>query len=110
MNHKCVRCGTLYEQGSQEIVNGCLCGGKLFYFVKDKKSKKKDEQVDYFYELDDDAHHEIMVFDVETIHVHDGKYEIDIDGIMQNNTLIYEYDEGKYSIDLRPDVRSRKKR
>lgn len=32
MPHQCVRCNTFYEDGSEEILKGCKCGGKLFLY------------------------------------------------------------------------------
>jgi len=107
MYHKCVKCGKVYEQASEEIISGCTCGSKLFYFIKSKSDAKKkvsekvSEDIEYFYELEDDANHEIMIFDIEAINIKSsGKYELNLDGLMNDNGLIYKYGEGKYSIDL----------
>ena len=37
MPHQCVRCNTFYKDGSTEILKGCNCGGKLFFFIKQEK-------------------------------------------------------------------------
>ena len=104
MNHKCTVCSKIYAQGSDEIINGCSCGNKLFYFVNDKKNSKKKEQsnsVDYFYELEDDENNELIVFDLEAINIKEhGKYEIDLNALMNNSGLVYKYGEGKYGIDI----------
>jgi predicted nucleic acid-binding Zn-ribbon protein len=122
MLHKCVKCGKLYEHSSEEILNGCTCGAKLFYFVKSKsegKKKKSGEEicqdVEYFYELEDDVNKEIIIFDIESINIKSsGKYELNIDGLMNNNNndsgLIYKYGEGKYSIDLENNFKQLKKK
>lgn len=101
MHHKCTACGKIYEE-SIDIVNGCDCGHKLFYFVKDK-SKKTNKELNYFYELDDEDSDEIIVFDLESINILEhGKYEIDINSLMKSkeDCLVYKYGEGKYSIDI----------
>lgn len=101
MQHKCTVCGRLYEQGSLDIMNGCDCGNKLFYFINNKKDKSKSDNLQYFYELEDEENSEIIVFDLETVNIRDqGKYEIDIDALMKNDGLVYRYGEGKYSIDI----------
>jgi len=108
MYHRCVKCGKVYEHASEEILTGCVCGGKLFYFVKSKSESKKkkisekiSEDVEYFYELEDDVNHEIIIFDIEAINIKSsGKYELNLDGLMKNDGLIYKYGDGKYSIDL----------
>jgi predicted nucleic acid-binding Zn-ribbon protein len=123
MYHKCVKCERIYEQDSAEIINGCVCGSKLFYFIRcnaesvDARKKKNtegltSEDIDYFYELEDDENHEIIIFDIEAINIKSsGKYELNIDGLMSDDGLIYKYGEGKYSIDLDSNLkRLRKKR
>ncbi|MBS3143917.1 hypothetical protein J4446_03535, partial [Candidatus Woesearchaeota archaeon] len=32
MPHQCVRCGNMYEDGSEEILKGCSCGSRFFFF------------------------------------------------------------------------------
>ena len=121
MLHKCVKCGKLYEHASEEILNGCICGSKLFYFVKSKSESKKKKSgeaishdVEYFYELEDDVNKEIIIFDIESINIKSsGKYELNIDGLMNHNTdsgLIYKYGDGKYSIDLENNFKKLKRR
>ena len=36
MPHQCVRCSKLYPNGAQEILKGCGCGARLFFYVKKK--------------------------------------------------------------------------
>jgi len=121
MYHKCVKCGKLYEHSSEEILSGCVCGSKLFYFVKSKTDGKKNkvtekisEDVEYFYELEDDINHEIIIFDIEAINIKSsGKYELNLDGLMnnsQNTGLIYKYGDGKYSVDLDNNFKQLKNR
>jgi len=105
MHHKCVKCGQIYAKAAEEILNGCICGSKLFYFVKNSGKKKVTEDIEYFYELEnqiDDASTELIVFDIEAINViSSGKYELNIESLMnKNDGLIYKYGDGKYSIDL----------
>ena len=44
MPHQCVRCSTMYEDGSAEILKGCSCGGKLFFYIK-KERLEKDKEI-----------------------------------------------------------------
>ena len=37
MPHQCVRCNIFYEDGANELLKGCPCGGKLFFFIKKEK-------------------------------------------------------------------------
>ena len=40
MPHQCVRCNTFYEDGAKEILKGCKCGARLFFYIRDKDIKK----------------------------------------------------------------------
>lgn len=115
MPHQCVRCSTLYDDGSQEILKGCSCGGKLFFYIKKEKlreiqnktvnlSKKEKEQIeeDVFdlvgSDLDKDAP---VVLDIESIRVlKPGKYELDLVHLFKGEPLIFKLEEGKYMIDI----------
>jgi len=121
MHHKCVKCGKVYEHASEEILSGCICGSKLFYFVKNglnaplKKTVMTNagdvDEVEYFYELDDETNHELIAFDIEAVRVKSsGKYEIDLNSLMNNNGLIYSYGEGKYSVDIDSNMKQLKKK
>ena len=36
MPHQCVRCNTFYPDGAVEILKGCSCGARLFFYIKKK--------------------------------------------------------------------------
>ena len=38
--HQCVRCGIIYEDGSEVILKGCKCGSRFFFFVNKAKIEK----------------------------------------------------------------------
>ena len=117
MPHQCVRCNTFYEDGATEIIKGCKCGGKLFFYVKKEKleqaqkiakevklTPKEKEQIekDVFElvgsELDKD---EPVVLDLEAIRIlKPGKYELDLVHLFKGEPLIFKMEEGKYMIDL----------
>ena len=118
MPHQCVRCGTFYEDGSDEILKGCACGAKMFFFVRKEKLKKAEETMeaiqnltqverkemeDEVYELidiprDDDKP---IVLDVESIRsLEPGKFELDLVRLFKKDPLIFKIGEGKYLIDL----------
>ena len=122
MPHQCVRCGTFYEDGSNEILKGCNCGGKLFFFVKqDKlnevknaqvklsKTEKKQIEEDVFDLIGASATEDKpVVLDFESIRVlKPGKYELDLIKLFKNNPLVYKLDEGKYMIDLPETFKTR---
>ncbi|NQV08937.1 hypothetical protein HQ529_03740 [Candidatus Woesearchaeota archaeon] len=115
MPHQCVRCNTFYEDGSEEILKGCSCGGKLFFYIKNKdikeakekivnlsKTQKKEIEKDVFDLIGTDLDREKpVVLDLESIRIlKPGKYELDLVNLFKKRPLIYKVEEGKYMIDL----------
>jgi len=117
MPHQCVRCNTFYEDGAQELLKGCSCSGKLFFFIKKEKLEdmrkitedsnltiKDKEQIeqDIFdlvgSKIDKD---QPVILDLEAIRVlRPGKYELDLVHLFKGEPLIFKVEEGKYMIDL----------
>jgi hypothetical protein len=115
MPHQCVRCGTFYEDGSNEILKGCSCGGRLFFYVKKDKLKEiKEKTVQLTSEQKEEIEKDIfelvgseidasepVVLDFEAIRVlKPGKYELDLVHLFKDEPLIFKLDDGKYMIDL----------
>lgn len=115
MPHQCVRCGKFYDDGSQELLKGCSCGGKLFFFIKKERlqkakevtasltpqEKKQIEKDIYDIAGMDIDRTEPVILDIETIRVlQPGKYELDLVHLFKKDPLIYKVGEGKYIIDL----------
>jgi len=115
MPHQCVRCNTFYEDGATEILKGCKCGGKLFFYIKQEKlkeiqektvnlSEKEKEEIekDVFDLVGSEVDKsEPVVLDIEAIRVlQPGKYELDLVHLFKNEPLIFKLEEGKYMIDL----------
>ncbi|MBW2977133.1 Zn-ribbon domain-containing protein [Candidatus Woesearchaeota archaeon] len=117
MPHQCVRCNTFYEDGARELLKGCSCGGRLFFFIKKEKmeelkklseeiklTEKDKEQIeqDVFdlvgSEIDKD---QPVILDLEAIRiVRPGKYELDLVHLFKKEPLIFKLEDGKYMIDL----------
>ena len=117
MPHQCVRCNIFYEDGAQELLKGCGCGGRLFFFIKKEKlddmknfaedsklTDKDKEQIeqDIFdlvgSEIDKD---QPVILDLEAIRVmRPGKYELDLVHLFKKEPLIFKLEDGKYMIDL----------
>tara|TARA_Y100000310_G_C20534498_1_gene740179 strand:+ start:474 stop:857 length:384 start_codon:yes stop_codon:yes gene_type:complete len=117
MPHQCVRCSSFYDDGAGEIIKGCSCGGKLFFYIKKEKleevkkatgtiklneEEKKQLEKDVFdlveQEIDKD---QPVVLDLEAIRVtKPGKYEFDLVHLFKGEPLIFKLEEGKYMIDL----------
>jgi len=115
MPHQCVRCGTLFDDGSKELLKGCNCGARLFFYIKKEKLKEiqaktvkltteEKEQIekDVFdlvgSEIDKD---QPIVLDLESVRVvKPGKYELDLVNLFKKEPLVIRLGEGKYAIDL----------
>ena len=116
MPHQCVRCNTFYEDGSNVILQGCICGGKLFFFVKKEKlqeakriadeiklsnEEKIQMESDVFNLIGHEPSEEPVVLDLESIRIlKPGKYELDIVHLFKGEPLIFKLEEGKYMIDI----------
>lgn len=117
MPHQCVRCSKFYDDGASELLKGCSCGAKLFFYIrKDKLEKAKEvietvklttedkQQIekDVFElvgsEIDKDKP---VILDLEAIRVTaPGKYELDLVNLFKKEPLVIKLEEGKYMIDV----------
>ena len=116
MPHQCVRCNVFYPDGAKEILQGCTCGARLFFYIKkkdieqgkelisalsidDKKNIEKD--IGEILDIKDESKDRPVVLDIEAIRViKPGKYELDLVHLFKKDPLIIKLDEGKYMIDL----------
>jgi len=115
MPHRCVRCGTMYQDGSEQILQGCSCGAKLFFFVK-KKDTEAEEILENLSEKDKDQiendvydiigvkkdEDKPIILDLESIKIKKpGKFELDLVNLFnKDHPLVYKLEEGKYVIDI----------
>ncbi|HIG93759.1 MAG: hypothetical protein QT02_C0006G0024 [archaeon GW2011_AR9] len=115
MPHQCVRCNTFYPDGAQEILKGCSCGARLFFFIKkqdieygkelisnlsDEDKKNIEEDVREILNLPQETDSPV-VLELEAIRIlKPGKYELDLVHLFKKDPLIIKLDEGKYMIDL----------
>ena len=124
MPHQCVRCGKLYEDGSQELLTGCSCGSKFFFFIKKSSiqeakrlssnlTKIEREQIekdviDIVGSKFDDS--KPVFLDIESIKIlKPGKYELDLVDLFRGKPLVYKLEDGKYIIDLVSTFESKEK-
>jgi predicted nucleic acid-binding Zn-ribbon protein len=123
MSHKCTKCGILYSDASPELLNGCSCGSKFFYYIREEKkeklieTEKELEKIDPI-KIEEDIRQmsEIepekpVILDLESIKVIEpGKFEIDLFNLFsKKRILIYKLEEGKYIIDLASSFKINKK-
>ncbi len=116
MPHQCVRCGKLYDNTAQEILKGCSCGARLFFFIRKEKLKEAKEMT---VKLTDDQKNELekdvldligkeerkqdqpVILDFESIRVlKPGKYELDLVHLFKKEPLVFKLADGKYMIDV----------
>ncbi|MAF99421.1 MAG: hypothetical protein CMH61_02305 [Nanoarchaeota archaeon] len=115
MPHQCVRCSTLYPDGSEEILKGCDCGARLFFFIKKKHLEESKEVIqnlttDDKEQMEEDISEIIglqkeeikpVVLDFESIRIlQPGKYELDLVHLFKKDPLVFRLEEGKYMIDI----------
>lgn len=118
MPHQCVRCGKLYDDGAEEILKGCHCGARLFFFVRKDALKQAKETIEAIEDLTPKEKQEMekdvldlvdvdvirekpVILDIESIRtVEPGKFEIDLVHLFKKDPLIFKVGEGKYVIDI----------
>ena len=115
MPHQCVRCSTIYEDGASEILKGCSCGARLFFYIKKERledaqkeleanlsvEQKQQIEEDVFDMLNIDKPEVPVILDFESIRIlQPGKYELDLVHLFKGDPLIFKLAEGKYVIDV----------
>ena len=114
MPHQCVRCNTFYDELSQDLLKGCKCGGKLFFFIKKESLGRAKQMITNLSDADktqieqdildivgQQQADEPVVLDLESIKVvRPGKYEIDLVQLFKGDPVIYKLEEGKYIVDI----------
>lgn len=118
--HKCVRCGTVYEDGDSSILRGCKCGSVFFMYFKSKRDLERMEAMDIKLRekkttLEKELRKKIRLrkrkrFDIETVKEPiEGVYKINIEALMKEKPLIILERERAYFIHL-PSVFEKIKR
>lgn len=125
MPHQCVHCGEVYPDAAQQLLSGCKCGSKFFYYIKQEKVEQLRQEIqDTLFDISKDDKERIekdireitgmteeidkpVILDVESIRVlGPGKYEIDIINLFSKaRPIIYRLEEGKYVIDLSDTIK-----
>ncbi len=127
MPHQCTKCGKVYPDASNELLIGCICSSRFFYYIRQEKFEQlQDEKEQILEELEkvdkeqiekdireltglDKKPDEPVILDLESVRViKPGKFEIDIVNLFsKNRPLIYKLEEGKYVIDLASTLNSK---
>ena len=118
--HQCVRCGKMHEDGAKEILSGCSCGSRFFFFVNKVQlekiktltinlSENERHQIEHDVKdiIGDILDEKIVILDLENVRIlKPGQYEISIIDIFKGKPLVYKLEEGKYIIDLASTFKS----
>lgn len=114
----------MYDDGAQEILAGCKCGARLFFFVRKEQLQKAEvvaqnlTPVDKV-QIEKDVKEIIgieeetpVILDIESVRIsRPGSFELDLVHLFnKKEPLIYKIEEGKYIIDLAETFRRRGER
>ncbi len=107
MPHRCMNCGKTYDDGSDELIDGCECGSSLFMYEKDAEmtEEEKKEVTQDIQEMVEEGVEERenikFEFDLDSIRVQEeGVYNINVSRLLQEIPLVIRKREGKYHIHL----------
>ena len=114
MPHQCVHCGKIYPSACKELLEGCACGGRFFFFIREENIKSLKKEIENLSEddkeeIENDVREIIgidfedrpIVLDFESIRMTSpGKFELDLVSLFKRKPIIYRMGEGKYVIDL----------
>lgn len=129
MPHQCVHCSKIFPDAAEELLKGCECSGKFFYYIRQEKADEIErinsgEIEEVIKELEHADKEQIekdireitgmenqperpVILDLESVRViHPGKFEIDIVNLFnKRRPLVYKLEEGKYIIDLNASIK-----
>lgn len=93
MVNKCVRCGAVYDDLDNSIINGCpKCGSVFFLYIKTDKDALEFQKIEKELKTKKtslEKELEKAKFEVETIRMpKEGVYEINVDALMKKEPLI----------------------
>jgi len=116
MPHQCVHCGKIYPNAASELLTGCTCKSKFFFYIKNEQYSKIGSEIPIISldagekkKIESDVRQMIganeeepVVLDLESVRVvSQGKFEIDIVNLFKRDRpIIFKLEEGKYIIDL----------
>lgn len=125
MPHQCIRCSILYPDGATEILRGCPCGARLFFFIRKEKLEESRQEIQQTLtqidkeQVEQDVKTIIgtkeldtpVILDFESVRVlQPGKYELDLVQLFKGNPLIFKLADGKYIIDVAETFQNFKKK
>ena len=114
----------MYGDGAKEILAGCKCGARLFFYVRKDHLKKAQEVAQQTKQLSSEEKVQIekdikeiigieeeqpVILDIESVRItRPGSFELDLAHLFnKKEPIIYKVEEGKYIIDLAETFRRR---
>ena len=108
MPHRCMNCGEVYEDDSDELLDGCSCGSSLFMY-EGNDSDGSEAQVEEVEEtvrraIEDgleDTEEVSFKFDLDSIVVEEeGVYTINVSRLLEEMPLVVKRSEESYHVHL----------
>ncbi|MFB6145903.1 MAG: Zn-ribbon domain-containing protein [Candidatus Nanohaloarchaea archaeon] len=119
MPHRCMNCGQVYEDDSEELIDGCECGSSLFMYEKEgEDSVDEEERAEVKSDIEEmmqdgfaEKENIKFEFDLDSIIVkEEGVYDINVSRLLQEIPLVIRKSEGVYHLHLpsafKPDQRN----
>ncbi|MFB6143747.1 MAG: Zn-ribbon domain-containing protein [Candidatus Nanohaloarchaea archaeon] len=110
MPHRCMNCGKVYEDDSEELISGCECGSSLFMYEQETEeeeisSEERAEVREDIEEMVEEGFEEKenikFEFDLDSIIVEEeGVYNINISKLLKEIPLVIRKSEGVYHVHL----------
>ncbi len=117
MRHQCVKCGRIYRSESKNLMDGCVCGSKLFLYLRTPKLEVKRSQLPKNLNGLEAEIRKILgermspdqpiSISIENLRLgRDGVYTIDLDSVLRGDPIILKDGMGVYFIDLKTVLKS----
>jgi len=121
MPYKCVHCSKVYSDGAKEVLEGCECKGKFFFYIKEDKLKEiegKREDLNLNQSEKNQIEQDVreiaglenseqpIFLDFESVKVlKPGKYLLDLQKLFsKDKPRVYKLEDGKYIVDLNSTI------
>lgn len=110
--HQCLSCKKLYDDEEVPIIDGCMCGSRMFLFIKHPEDTERIKEVESeltekIKKIDADvaktgeSKPKTKEFGIETIkEKQPGVYEINLKALMKGEPVIVLLKKGSYIINL----------
>ncbi|CAD7775125.1 Zn-ribbon containing protein [Candidatus Methanoperedenaceae archaeon GB37] len=96
MPHRCIKCHTIYREGTAEILNGCpKCGNNKFEYIKEEKDEPSIDKIIEETQAREEKR-KITPESVESVRiVTPGEYELNLDSLLKKEEIILGIRDGE---------------